>query len=233
MGCGSVHPGPHYRAVWRNVQSVASYSCIKARVAILRFLLLYVLSAQLSCRSVLLRPSVRRQRRCGELRRDAGGPPLSGQPVHCPSPRRRLPLQRSRRERPAGEDGRCRRDNCRSAWKFFLSRPLNLSLRRWLPFSRPATASLHSIPGPSRCEPSSTWKPPASAARKWFSRQVRRSHLAMQITPPVPHPTTHPPTRRCVCQHLLPPCWFCMSLNSTNSCYSEAKRIKQKNKKNP
>lgn len=135
------------------------------------------LNAALVCERLLQRfasPPLRRQRRRGELRRDAGGPPLSGQPVHSSSPRRRLPLQRSRREHPAGEGGRrsaAATEQCRDC-------PPN-SL--WLLSFRPATASLPSIPGPSRCEPSLTWKPPASAARKWFSRQVRRAHLAVQI----------------------------------------------------
>lgn len=42
---------------------------------------------------------------------------------------------------------------------------------------RPATASLPSIPGPNRCEPSLTWKLQVSAARKSFSRQVHGLHF--------------------------------------------------------
>lgn len=54
------------------------------------------------------------------------------------------------------------------------------SLVSWSSF-RPATASSLSMLGPSRCEPSLTWKLPASVARKWFSKQVQRLHLSMQI----------------------------------------------------
>lgn len=45
----------------------------------------------------------RGQRRCRELRRHAGSPPLSGQPVDSSSSRSHLPLQRCGGERPTGK----------------------------------------------------------------------------------------------------------------------------------
>lgn len=68
---------------------------------------------------------------------------------------------------------------------FFLP-PLSLSLS-YLPvrLSRPVTVSLPSILGPSRCEPSSTWRLQVLGAKRLFFRRVIHLHVLFMALPNV------------------------------------------------